>query len=62
MHSDCLHIGYWKTAGTDERTMCEYLGNWINGIVTGLGVNATHSRGETIAKGDSHCEDTYTIN
>jgi flagellar hook-associated protein FlgK len=61
-HTDCLHLGYWKTAGTDAVTMCEYLGSWINGVVTGLGVNAAHSRGTTIAKGDSHCEDTYTIN
>jgi hypothetical protein len=61
-HTDCLHLGYWKTAGADNATMCEYLGSWINGVVTGLGVNATHTRGKTIANGDSLCEDTYTIN
>ena len=61
-HSDCLHRQYWKTAGTDEPTMCEYLGSWINGVVTGLGVNATHSRDKAIAKGDNLCEDTYEIN
>lgn len=61
-HSDCLHKAYWKTAGTDEATMCEYIGSWIDGVVTGLGVNATHSRGKAIAKGDNLCEDTYEIN
>jgi hypothetical protein len=61
MHTECLHLNYWKTAGADAETMCSYLGSWTNGIVTGLGVGATHSRGMTIAKGDSHCEDTYTI-
>ncbi len=61
-HTECLHLGYWKTAGADAPTMCEYLGSWIGGIVTGLGVNATHERGTTIANGDSQCEDTYKIN
>lgn len=61
-HTECLHIAYWKTAGMNEATMCEYLGSWTSGIVSGLGVNATHTRGKTIAKGDSLCEDTYTIN
>lgn len=62
MHTDCLHRAYWKTAGANEKTMCEYIGSWIDGIVTGLGVGATHSRGITLVKGDPHCEDTYKIN
>ncbi len=61
-HSDCLHKAYWKTAGAIDATMCEYLASWIDGVVTGLGVNATHSRNKTIAKGDNLCEDIYEIN
>ena len=62
MHTDCLHRAYWKTAGADEVTMCDYLGSWIDGIVAGLGVDAAHSRGITLVKGDPHCEDTYKLN
>jgi hypothetical protein len=61
-HSECLHKQYWSTAGADEATMCEYLGSWINGVVTGLGVNAAHTREKAIAKGDNLCEDRYEIN
>ena len=59
-HSECLHKDYWKNAGADAVFMCEYLGSWIDGLVEGLG-GASHSRGKTVVKGDSLCEDFYRV-
>jgi len=58
-HIDCLHRGYWETAGVSSVFMCDYLYSWVNGFVKVFGVN--HRRAKSMVKGDPFCEEIFEV-
>ncbi len=59
-HTDCLHRGYWESAGIAETFMCSYLEKWIKGVCS-ADPSIDHERVKALVRGDSYCEDRYRI-
>lgn len=60
-HNDCVHIGYWQTAGAPLDTMCDLITSWIDGFGKGLNASLTHKREKCIAKGAADCISSYEL-
>lgn len=59
-HIECLHKDYWDEVGISGEFMCSFLENWIKGLCA-ADPRIDHKRVRSIARGDSQCEDTFSL-
>lgn len=60
-HNDCIHMGYWQTAGASSETMCDLVTAWIDGFGKGVNPSLKHKREKCIARGDTDCISSYEL-